>query len=276
MIVDFMIIGAQKCGTTSLANHLAEHPQVCFCDEKEPNFFNTYSPWQEHVKNYHKMFRCKTGQKLGEASTMYSSLPEFQDTHTKIYSYNPEMRLIYIMRDPVERIISHYAHRLVRKRVEKTIEEEINSNAFYIDRSLYSMQIKPYIETFGREQVYLLTYESMISQPREKLMEIAKFIDINLDFYNNVDKLLNANRSSDRYVLPDFGNITYFDFFKKLGRKYLPIKTIKVLLNLFGNKLDKKPDFPPAFRKDVYNQVKSDIEELENLLGRELTEWKKY
>ena len=72
MKVDFMVIGAQKSGTTSMARQLATHPAVCFCSDKEPAFFNTCADWRERLAEYHALYSPQPGQLLAEASTMYT------------------------------------------------------------------------------------------------------------------------------------------------------------------------------------------------------------
>src|SRR3990172_564869 len=106
MRVDFMVIGAQKCATSTLARQLAYHPDICFSKPKEPAYFNRTQNWQEGLEKYHQLYSPVEGRICGEASTMYSSLPEWQGTHSRLFAYNPELKLIYIMRLPVERVIS--------------------------------------------------------------------------------------------------------------------------------------------------------------------------
>ena len=69
---NFMVIGAQKCGTTSLARQLSEHPEICFSDEKEPGFFNSTTDWKLGLEEYHRLYSPSLGQLCGEASTMYT------------------------------------------------------------------------------------------------------------------------------------------------------------------------------------------------------------
>ncbi len=102
MLVDFMIVSAQKCGTTSLASQLAQHPDICFSRTKEPDYFNANSDWQSRLVQYHQLFDPQPEQLCGEASTMYTFLPEYMDTHVRLHAYNSNLKLIYIMRDPVD------------------------------------------------------------------------------------------------------------------------------------------------------------------------------
>ncbi len=153
MQVDFMLIGAQKCGTTTLANQLASHPGICFCREKEPGYFNSTDNWQAGLDTYHALYDPRPGQLCGEGSTMYTFLPEFDNTHERLYAYNPDLKFIYVMRHPVERVISNYAHRLVRNTVSVPPQEAVFAKPEYVNRSRYGVQLRPYVKLFGRERI---------------------------------------------------------------------------------------------------------------------------
>ena len=271
-----MIIGAQKSGTTSIAFHLSQHPEVCFCKNKEPDFFSRWSDWEDRIDEYHNLFNHSLdNQILGEASTMYTMAPEIMGTWDRIYQYNPQVKLIYIMRDPVERIISNYAHRFVRKRISKELENEVFDNPSYVDRSRYFYQISPYIDKFGISNIYLNTFEQFIETPQELLIEIARFLNINTDFYSNQDQFDSKNQSANRKILPDFGKGRLFGRIKSLGQR-LPEPVKNSLLSVFGNSIPKKPVFPETVKKELYERTLDDRKQLEALLGGEIKHWKKY
>ena len=109
-----MLIGAQKSGTTSLAQQLGAQPQICLSAEKEPAFFNAGDDWRSGLDAYHGLFTPAPGQLCLEASTMYTFLPEFGGTHDRIHEYNPDVKLLYVMRDPVERMLELRLRRVRR------------------------------------------------------------------------------------------------------------------------------------------------------------------
>ena len=110
-----MLIGAQKSGTTALAQQLGGHPRICLSSEKEPASSTSSDDWRSGLDAYHALFAPAPGQLCLEASTMYTFLPEFGGTHDRIHDYNPDVKLLYVMRDPVERMLSNYAFRRVRR-----------------------------------------------------------------------------------------------------------------------------------------------------------------
>lgn len=276
MKVNFMIIGAMKSGTTSLSFHLSRHPEVCFCIDKEPDYFSRNENWKEGISGYHSLFKPKPGQILGEASTMYTMRPDYMNTEQRIFEYNPEVKLIYIMRDPVDRIISHYAHNLARKRVGTDPEKEVFSRKSYIKRSLYHYQIEPYLQRFQRESLLLLTFEEFIKDPQKTLVTVSEFLGINAAFYRDQENFETKNQSTNRKILADNHLGVLLKPIKKYGHRYLPASVKEVLLQVFGNKLDAVPEFDEQLKVRLYKELAEDVQAVEKLLGKNLTEWKNY
>ncbi len=273
--IDFIIIGAQKNGTTSLSNYLSKHPEVCFCLEKEPDYFSKDPDWRNHLHKYHKLFKPEPGQILGEGSTTYTMRPEFEETAKRIHAYNPQMKHIYITRDPIERIISNYAHRLVRKRTHKDLQTEIQNYESYTMRSKYYYQISPFIELFGKDRILLLLFEDLISRPQNTLVEIAHFLGIDTEPFLEKSQYKPTNQSANRNVLSEKGISGLFVPIKSM-RRYIPESLIALSLRIIGNKLPEKPEFPLGLKQKLYLEIKEDIQKFEKLFGREITAWKKY
>ncbi len=270
-----MIIGAAKCGTTSVANGLSNHPDVCFCKEKEPEFFSTHTNWAEKINEYHALYKPTKGQKLGEGSTNYTMHPEFPNTHEKLHEYNPNLKLIYIMRDPIKRMESHFAHNYVRGRIKRTMEEEVLSNPSFVSRSSYYMQISPYIAQFGKENVLLLVFEEYVKNPKDVFVQLANFIGVDADYYKQQEDFSQKNQTANRKILADGGKGKVFKSLKKI-RRYIPEHIVNIGLKLFGNSIEKNPEFPLALKKELYKKIESDMEKTEALLGKKLSMWKKY
>ncbi len=182
-----MIIGAQKCGTSSVAFQLAQHPEICFCTRKEPQYFSTNEIWRAKLDEYHSLFSPARGQLCGEASTSYTFLPEYQDTHQRLFEYNPELKLIYIMRQPVERIVSHYNHDMLAGRARQPPDSAALENPIYVDRSRYAMQLKGYLELFPGRNVLLLLLEEYVSGQLSILRQIGRFLGISPQGFEGID-----------------------------------------------------------------------------------------
>ena len=138
MQVDFMIIGAQKCATSTLFKILNNHPSIIGCNHKEPHFFSTSNNWKRDVSTYHALFKEQEGALYFEASTTYTFYP-LRNLHiwNDIFDYNPNMKFIYLVRTPVDRIISSYMHTYERGYTELNIEDALIKERLYIELTRY-------------------------------------------------------------------------------------------------------------------------------------------
>lgn len=109
MLPDIIIIGAMKGGTTSLYHYLASHPDVVASRDKETDFFRSRKHFSKGIEWYRQQFRG-AGTHALEASPNYTKRHKFRGVPRRMHSVLPEAKLVYVLRDPVERIISHYMH----------------------------------------------------------------------------------------------------------------------------------------------------------------------
>jgi hypothetical protein len=210
MKVNFMIVGAMKCGTSSMAWLLSEHPDICFSRPKEPNFFKEFHDWQSGLERYHSMFKHKEARLNGEGSTSYTRLTESDYWVCEhIHRYNPEMKIIYLVRHPVKRAISHYMHFVQRGFTSKDFTESFFGDKI-LETSCYYNQISPYIDLFGRDKVLILKFEDFIINQKAALIKTAAFLDIDplpISHMQDVKK----NATADRKVM----SIQQEAFFKR-------------------------------------------------------------
>lgn len=184
---DFLIIGAMKAGTTALHHSLAQHPEVFMTYVKEPSLFLDKSPWLQqnpYVKSAERMhrlmFRGYQGQKLvGESSTTYTEFPSLgAEAPENIARDAPDMKLIYIMRNPFARIVSHYLHCVQMGIYSEPLTEVLKRDTTFLERSLYYSQIERYLKHFDREQLQLLFFEDFTKDPARTLREVCTFLGI--------------------------------------------------------------------------------------------------
>lgn len=274
MLVNFMIIGAQKCATDSLVAQLTTHYGICFSKIKEPAYFNQLKDWREELDTYHDLFAPENGQICGEASTMYTFLPEMMDTYRRLYEYNAELKLIYIMRQPVERVVSHYAHRLALGRVESPLEEAVFECLTYINRSRYGVQIRPYLELFPRHQILLLIFEDYVTNQRQTLSQIADFLKIDPQPFGTVESVHKHKSAGEWHLANDrvrrFVNTNNFQSI----RSYIPVFVRKPIRRLYSNRLQEKPRITPEVKQMIWRFVEDDVFFIETLLERRLDEWR--
>jgi len=273
MLVDFMIIGAQKCGTTSLAQQIASHSAICFCRDKEPGYFSQTKDWQAALDTYHALYTPSAGQLCGEASTMYTFFPESLHTPQNLYEYNPDLKLIYIMRDPVERIVSNYSHELVRGNIQTSPEATVLADPGYVNRSRYAVQLRPYLARFSPEQILLLVFEEYIANPTVILEKIIDFLGITSGSFEEAE-MTEANKSTGSWTLKNdyMRQMVMTNTFQRL-RPMIPVAARQSVKRLFSNRLDEKPYFSPALRSALRQLLADDIVAVEQFLGRPVDAW---
>lgn len=138
-------------------------------EPKEPNFFVEELNWRRGLDWYLELFTSAgNAAVIGESSTEYSKLPTYTGVARRIHAFNPEARLIYLMRDPLDRIRSHYWHNVADLQNEaerRTMLSAVREDPRYVAYSDYAMQLEPYFELFGRERIVLLTAEQLAADP---------------------------------------------------------------------------------------------------------------
>jgi hypothetical protein len=176
----FLVIGAMKSGTTSLHRYLGSHPQIFMSRQKELNFFSDKDNWRRGPSWYERHF-ADVGEDViavGESSTNYSKHPEFPGVPARIANLLPAVRFVYVLRHPVERMISHYRHRLARGKEHRQMDDALLQNPIYVDASRYAMQIGRYLEFFPRERVLLLTSRDLQEDRVNTVRRIWRFLRV--------------------------------------------------------------------------------------------------
>ena len=273
MMVDFMVIGAQKCGTTTLYDILERHPSIVGCKPKEPHFFSTCDDWRVELPRYEGMFRRQEGALYFEASTTYTFYPlRNLEIWEDIYEYNPGMKFIYLVRDPVDRITSNYMHMYERGYTDLRFEQSLVKNRSYIDISRYATQIKPFIRRFGSDRVRIILFDDLISRPQEVVEELAPFLGVPVDGFGDV-AAVHSNRSiggGKRHHRYDRAS------WLLNGIRRLSPWLWRRLSNESGRRFAAKPLLSPPFRRMILHMLESEIDELEILIGSDLSHWKRF
>lgn len=176
---NFLVIGAMKAGTTSLYHYLAAHPDVFMAPVKELDFFVETANWSRGLDWYKRQFDgAGDAAVTGEASTAYSKYPVVPGVPERIATCIPGCRIIYVVRDPIDRIRSHYQHRVAIGTEQAPIEEAVIDDPIYVTCSRYSLQIERYLERFPREQLLLITSEHLRSDRLATMQRIFGFIGV--------------------------------------------------------------------------------------------------
>ncbi|MEX5730231.1 hypothetical protein Ga0609869_003584 [Rhodovulum iodosum] len=175
---DYLIIGAMKCGTSTLAAQLEAQPGMFMTTPKEPNFFSDDAVFARGPGWYEALFDAAApGDLKGEASTHYTKLPTHPDTLARLAAMLEAPKLIYLIRDPVARAVSHYIHGWSMGEIADEIGPALTHHPELVSYGCYGMQIAPWIARFGRDRVFVGTLNEMQRNPQRFLDRVGAFLD---------------------------------------------------------------------------------------------------
>src|SRR3972149_2256199 len=146
LLPNFLVIGAPKAGTTSLYHYLRLHPQVFMPATKELSFFVEQNNWPRGRAWYEEQFSgAVDAAAIGEASPRYTMYPQYAGVPARIADLLPDIRLIYLVRHPIERMRSHYLDHVIYGAEKAPIEKALLDNPLYLNASRYDLQIEQYM-----------------------------------------------------------------------------------------------------------------------------------
>ncbi len=188
---NLFIIGSMKSGTGYLHTLLASHPSIVMSDPKEPCAFVEPQQlrdlfrwawdqgyWRDRER-YLQLFESSEAATVrGEGSVYYTHRPLATGVPKRLHEFNPNSRLLYVMRDPIERAISHYWHQVRWHGEHRSLPSAINNDPRYQDVSNYAMQLAPYFELFAREQIKALTFEELTNNTKSTVSEIFRWLNV--------------------------------------------------------------------------------------------------
>lgn len=173
----FVIIGAMKSATSTLYEQLLRQPGIFLPRLKEPNFFSNDEQYGRGMEWYSGLFaEAAATDILGEASTHYTKLPTYPQTVARMQSWLVGPRLIYVMRDPIDRLISQYIHQWSQGEIDCGLEQALNDHPELIAYSCYARQLSPFIDAFGKNAILPVFFDRLKLDPQGELKRICKFI----------------------------------------------------------------------------------------------------
>jgi hypothetical protein len=177
---DFIVIGAMKSATTTLHEQLARQPGLFMSRPKEPSYFSDDEIYNRGSRWYSSLFRAATpGDLRGESSTHYSKLPSYPRTVDRMARDLPRIKLIYLMRHPIDRLVSQYVHELTCGRIRVELSEAIFRHPELIDYSRYAMQLRPFLDAYGAGSVLPIFFPRVLHYSQDELERIGRFLGHN-------------------------------------------------------------------------------------------------
>lgn len=270
----FVIIGAQKSATSSLAGMLGLHPQVFMSVPKEPDFFVEDRGWKRGLGWYESLFAAgESATARGEASTSYTFAPHIPGVPERLASVLPNARLIYLMRHPIERMRSAYHHALAGGSERRPIEVALLHDLRYLMPSCYAFQLEAWLPHFEREQILLLVTEDLAVDPVGQLQRVCRFIGV--DYEERIATTARENVSAGRRA-PRRGWQSYVRLNRRLPRR---LAEAVVDAKHAGHPLITRPIDPteltiqPDVRQQLTMLLRPDLARLEQIAGGDFNAW---
>jgi hypothetical protein len=271
---DFLLIGAQRSGTSILHRVLSAHDEVYLpTSRKEVHFFDTY--YYRGVHWYERYFpessRAVAYSAIGEATPDYLGHP---DAPNRIYATVPECRLIAILRNPIDRLYSWYGYCRRNRNMQSSLAEFISADRTALEYGFYYKHLKRYLALYPRSMLFVVIYEEFVEFPNLSLNRLASFLNLRYGFLSETVLLRERINSSS---IPRFP--AAFAAARRFGGILLrhdvnwPVRVLKQagVPKWFGAR--PPPPVDDEARAYLASSYSGDVECLSDLLERDLRVW---
>ncbi len=270
---NFIIIGSMKSGTTSLYDDLAKSNALFLPTEKEPAILSKYTQLDQIQKAYLRHFNNNNGLMCGEASTVYTASETIDDIVARAKALcGNDLRLIMIMRDPIERIYSHLRHDISCGRINiADVENVVLNDEKYTSISDYAIKVKPWIDAFGISNILCISFADYCTNRKEAIKQVADFleIDFNVDIIDvtSVSNKSSELRRTNKYIM----HLIRSKIYRHYVRPVLSTNVIKKLrIILLPRKVAPKFKLSEKTEKQLKLKLINVENDLEILLGKKL------
>jgi hypothetical protein len=270
---NFLVIGAAKSGTTSLYQYLRQHPDVFMSAVKETNWFAYEGQSDDRYvirsrQAYERLFDGVTAQRaVGEASPQYLKSATAAE---RIAAELPGVRLVAVLRDPVDRAYSSYLHSLRDGNERRGAEQALQPGSRYVDQGLYHPQLSRYFERFERSRMKVILYDDLANDPAAVMRDLYAFLGIDEHFAVDVATRHNA-AAVPRLMLFNWMLSKGITTFRRVF-PWLP-KDTGIAVRIKRPFLRPPAPLPPAIRRRLVDYFGDDIARTGQLIGRDLSRW---
>jgi hypothetical protein len=268
---NLIIIGAMKSGTSSMHNYLDAHSDIAMSRQKELNFFSFDRNWQRGETWYGRHFSSSAAIR-GESSPSYSKFPKVPHVPERMTTLIPSARFIYLVRDPVARIVSHYMHLREGGRENRSLNEalmQFEGNQ-YIDCSRYHMQLERYLDHFSQSQILVVSAEDLKDNRDETLRRVFRFLDVDETFWSPRHEAI-YHASSPHGLLRRTMERSRL---ARHIRPYVPRSIVYwAATRAPKEKAVKPPSLDTGLRETLCDFLREDVERLRSQVGQDFAQW---
>jgi len=297
---DVFIVGAPKCGTSAMDQYLAAHPEI-YMAKKEMHAFGSdlrFGPqfYRRDQEAYLAEFATRSGERrAGEASVWYLFSTQ---AAAEIHAFNPEARIIIMLREPAEMLYSlYYQFRFDGNEHLPTFEEALAAEderragrcltrqtylaqgLIYRDTARYTEQVRRYFNVFGRERVQVIIYDDLAADVRAVYCRTLEFLGVDSTRIETDFQVINGNKSVKHTALRGLLNDPLVrSTAVAIGRRlpspiFAALHDVERRLWKLNTRSEKRPSLAPEVRAQLQREFAPEVERLSDLLGRDLTHW---
>ncbi len=267
---DFMIIGAMKSATSTLHEQLAQQDGFFMCTPKEPYFFSDDPVYAKGLEWYAGLFAdARADDICGESTTHYAKLPTYPKTIARIAEHVPDAKFVYVMRHPIDRLVSQYIHQWTEREIDRPIDEAIHTHPELIAYSRYAMQLEPYFAQFGQARVLPVFFDHLRSHPQVELARICNFLGYTGNpVWDDSDQQRNVSSERMR-VNPIRDALVNAPILSTIRRRLIPPTMRERVKTLW--RMEKRPELSADSTLQLQEIFDADLAVLSGWLGVELT-----
>lgn len=287
---NFFIVGAPKSATTALTAYLDKHPDICLALRKEVHHFGSDLYIKSKVKSrseYLALFdRCKGECCIGDSSVLYLIS---ENAAQEIFDFAPDAKIIIMLRNPVDVIYSLYYQMLFDgdetlptfeqglAAEDERVANKTTQTVWYRRMVRYTDQVKRYFDAFGREQVHVIIYDDLQADTTKVYRETLEFLQVDTNFQPDF-RVVNANsRIRSAYVRDFIKNPPrWYSATRNSLRKFISPtlrRKVNVWIKEANSIYESRPPLNPELRSQLQQEYQAEVEQLSQLLGRDLTYW---
>ncbi|TWT97597.1 Sulfotransferase domain protein [Botrimarina colliarenosi] len=285
---DFIIIGAMKAGTTTLYECFRRHPSLMMSEPKEPNYFSIDEVYNHGRDWYRNLFSgAAAGQLCGEASASYTRYPRFPETAQRLAFDLPNVKLIYILRNPVERFYSNYVFDTAFGG-PRTLHETFEQRPYVLETSRYIHQIRHYLQYVPAANLHCLLLEDLQSDADAALGRLTSFLGVApFEPGFKIERAFHRGQPQAARMGNRLLAVARKAPGAKLAARFLAPETRQAIRQAFRSSLPESSlgkwvvrrqlaqaePLSDAIRRQLHDELDGSTRELESFLGRDLSHW---
>jgi hypothetical protein len=259
-----VIIGAQKCGTTSLHSYMARHPEIEMSKPKELDFFIEGYNWERGVEWYRKHFDPEAPVR-GEASPNYTADPYLPGVAERMARLVPDAKLIFMVRDPVERARANWIHTYSNRVEDRPLRDALlDPGGEYLARSRYHHQLSRFLEHYPMERILVLEQDELLEDRRPTLLRVWRFLGVKENVWRKAFRIKRLESAERRRKT----RLGYFVSRRVSHSTWRRIRGHRPFSIPFA-----QTEMDDELRAEVADRLRDDAERFRALTGRRFESW---